>query len=56
LEGLGASRKVEGALVARELVRDYFATPEAYEEFVEGLRQDTFQEAAFGKAWSFQEG
>jgi putative transposase len=36
----------QGSLVDKELVRDFFATPQAYEAFVEDLRQRyTFQEA-----------
>jgi putative transposase len=46
-----------GTLVDRQLVRDYFATPQAYEAFVEELVEcHTFQEAALGRAWSFLEG
>jgi hypothetical protein len=46
-----------GTLVDRQLGRDYFATPQAYEAFVEELVEcHTFQEAALGRAWSFLEG
>jgi hypothetical protein len=47
----------QGSLVVRELVRETFSTPQDYEAFVQDLRERyTFQEAAFGRAWSFQEG
>jgi REP element-mobilizing transposase RayT len=43
--------KRPGTLVDRDLVRNYFAEPQAYEEFVKLAQQQTFQEAG-----SFLEG